>query len=108
MRREGGAFQLRLTFSNSYPNTPPRARFTSEIFHPNVYTDGTLCLDIIQDKWSPCLSISSLLMSVQSLLADPNCSSPANGAAAVMYSEHRNEYNKKVRRLAQKTLECEF
>jgi hypothetical protein len=49
--REGGVFQLRLTFLENYPEKPPRVRFTSEIFHPNVYGDGTLCMDIIQDQW---------------------------------------------------------
>lgn len=50
---EGGVYSLRLTFNDQYPEKPPRVRFTAEMFHPNVYTDGTLCLDIIQDKWSP-------------------------------------------------------
>ena len=79
---QGGMFQLRITFSESYPEKPPRVRFTSEIFHPNVYSDGTLCLDIIQDSWSPCHNICSILTSIQSLLTDPNCSSPANPEAA--------------------------
>ena len=42
---------LRMTFGEQYPK-PPRVRFTSEVFHPNVYSDGTLCMDIIQDQWS--------------------------------------------------------
>jgi ubiquitin-protein ligase len=47
-----------------------------------VYSDGTLCLDIIQDSWSPCHNICSILTSIQSLLTDPNCASPANPEAA--------------------------
>lgn len=81
-------------------------RFTSELYHPNVYADGTLCLDIIQDAWSPCHSISSILTSVQSLLSDPNCSSPANPDAAQMYTANRKDYNRRVRRIAQKSVEC--
>lgn len=44
----GGVFSLRITFTERYPDKPPRVRFTSEVFHPNVYQDGTLCMDIIQ------------------------------------------------------------
>ncbi|KAL4858291.1 3-oxoacyl-[acyl-carrier-protein] synthase 3 [Chlorella vulgaris] len=79
---EGGVFQLRITFGEHYPDKPPRVRFTSEVFHPNVYNDGTLCLDIIQEHWSPCHNICSILTSIQSLLTDPNCASPANPEAA--------------------------
>lgn len=45
---EGGIFHLKITFSESYPGKPPRVRFTSELFHPNVFKDGNICLDIIQ------------------------------------------------------------
>lgn len=48
---EGGIFSLRLQFPEAYPDKPPKVRFTCEMFHPNVYRDGTLCLDIIQDAW---------------------------------------------------------
>ena len=50
---QASAFSLRMTFGEQYPEKPPRVRFTSEVFHPNVYSDGTLCMDIIQDQWSP-------------------------------------------------------
>lgn len=102
---EGGVFTLRIMFGEDYPEKPPRVRFVSEIFHPNVYNDGTLCMDIIQDKWSPCHSISTVLMSVQSLLMDPNCASPANADAARLYETDRHSYNRRVRRIAQKTIE---
>mmetsp|Transcript_28241 Transcript_28241/g.72002 ORF Transcript_28241/g.72002 Transcript_28241/m.72002 type:complete len:157 (-) Transcript_28241:513-983(-) len=102
---EGGIFSLRITFSERYPEKPPRVRFTSEMFHPNVYSDGTLCMDIIQDQWSPCHNICTILTSIQSLLTDPNTASPANADAAQMYAGDRTAYNKKVRRLAQKSIE---
>lgn len=103
---EGGIFQLRITFSENYPDKAPRVRFTSEMFHPNVYPDGTLCMDIIQDQWSPIHNICSILTSIQSLLTDPNCASPANVEAAHTYTNDRKLYNRKIRRMAQKTVEC--
>jgi len=102
---ESGIFNLRLTFSERYPDKPPRVRFTSECYHPNVYQDGTICLDIIQDCWSPAHDVNSILTSIQSLLTDPNCASPANPEAARMYQEDRKEYNRRVRRIAQKSVE---
>eukprot|EP00877_Chromochloris_zofingiensis_P002185 jgi/Chrzof1/11968/Cz06g16130.t1 len=103
---EGGLFSLRITFTERYPDKPPRVRFTCPMFHPNVYDDGTVCLDIIQDQWSPCHNICTLLTSIRSLLNDPNTSSPANIDAANLYQKDRAAYNKRVRRLAQQTLEC--
>ncbi|KAL8450875.1 hypothetical protein Emag_002981 [Eimeria magna] len=62
---EGGTFQLELRFSNDYPNKPPHVRFLSKLFHPNVYNDGNICLDILQTQWSPIYDISAILTSIQ-------------------------------------------
>mmetsp|Transcript_40360 Transcript_40360/g.67641 ORF Transcript_40360/g.67641 Transcript_40360/m.67641 type:complete len:157 (+) Transcript_40360:199-669(+) len=102
---EGGIFSLRLTFGEQYPDKPPRVRFTSELFHPNVFNDGILCMDTIQDQWSPCHNVCTLLTSIQSLLCDPNPASPANPEAAQLFTSDRQAYNRKVRRIAQKSVE---
>lgn len=70
-----------------------------------MYPDGSLCLDIIQDMWKPIYTVDMLLTSVQSLLTDPNCDSPANPDAARVYRTNIKEYKRRVRRLAAKTLE---
>lgn len=62
-------------------------------------------MDIIQDQWSPCHSVCSILTSVQSLLTDPNPQSPANPEAAQLLTHHLADYNKRVRRIAQKSTE---
>lgn len=59
-----------------------------------VYSDGTLCMDLLQDQWSPCHNICTLLTSIQSLLTDPNCASPANPEAAQQYLKDRPAYNR--------------
>ncbi|CAI5984783.1 unnamed protein product [Closterium sp. NIES-64] len=102
---EGGIFSLRLIFSEQYPEKPPRVRFTTEVFHPNVYNDGTLCMDIIQDAWSPCHNICTILTSIQSLLTDPNPSSPANADAAQLFSNDILAYNRRVRQCVRKSLD---
>lgn len=69
---EDGSFRLTLTFTDAYPNKPPTVRFISKMFHPNIYANGELCLDILQNRWSPTYDVAAILTSVQSLLNDPN------------------------------------
>lgn len=72
---------------------------------PTVYPDGALCLDIIQNMWKPIYTVGMLLKSVQSLLTDPNCSSPANIDAAQLLTENPKEYRRRVRRIAARSVE---
>lgn len=93
---EDGTFKLTITFTEEYPNKPPTVRFVSKMFHPNVYADGGICLDILQNRWSPTYDVSAILTSIQSLLDEPNPNSPANSVAAQLYQENRREYEKRV------------
>lgn len=94
---ENGTFSLILVFDDDYPNHPPEVSFISEMYHPNVYPNGDLCLDIIKSKWSPSYDVLGILLSIQSLLNDPNNKSPANIEAAKLYDENREEYNMRVK-----------
>ncbi|ORX41192.1 ubiquitin-conjugating enzyme [Kockovaella imperatae] len=94
---EDGSFRLTLTFSDSYPNKPPTVRFVSKMFHPNIYSNGELCLDILQNRWSPTYDVAAVLTSVQSLLNDPNPQSPANVEAAQLYKDNIKEYERRVK-----------
>lgn len=98
-------FRLRLTFPDEYPMKPPKARFTCDMWHPNVYPDGTLCLDILQENWKPVYSVGTILSSIQSLLEDPNTDSPANVECSDMYLKNKKEYKRRVRRCAARTLD---
>ena len=60
-----------MTFPPEYPNKPPAVHFLSQMFHPNIYTDGRICLDILQGEWSPVYNIGSILTSIQVLQAEP-------------------------------------
>ena len=73
-------------------------------FHPNIYPDGTLCMDLIQDNWSPIYSVCSILIAIRSLLTDPNCASPANPEAAHLYQTDKKAYSRRVRRVAEKSV----
>ncbi|KAA6400199.1 MAG: putative Ubiquitin-conjugating enzyme E2 [Streblomastix strix] len=100
---ENGTFKLTLLFDNEYPNRPPIVKFASKIFHPNVYTDGSICLDILKDQWSPIYDVSAILTSIQSLLTDPNPHSPANADAARLFAVNRREYDRKVREIVEES-----
>lgn len=69
-----------------------QVRFVTPIFHPNVYVDGSICLDLLQSAWSPIYDVGSVLQSIQSLLSDPNPLSPANAEAASLYQSESSTF----------------
>uniref|UniRef100_A0A7R9USD8 E2 ubiquitin-conjugating enzyme n=1 Tax=Diacronema lutheri TaxID=2081491 RepID=A0A7R9USD8_DIALT len=104
---EDGTFRLQLEFTEDYPNKAPTVKFVTKLFHPNVYADGSICLDILQNQWSPIYDISAILTSIQSLLCDPNPNSPANSEAARLYQENRREYERKVKEIVEQSWAAE-
>ncbi|AFN83935.1 ubiquitin conjugating enzyme E2 [Encephalitozoon romaleae SJ-2008] len=94
---EGGTFSLVLAFPETYPQDPPNVRFVSEMFHPNIYPNGELCLDILNNRWSPSYDVMGVLISIQSLLNDPNTASPANTDAATLFLSNPILYAEKVK-----------
>lgn len=104
---EGGTFQLVLEFTEDYPNKPPKVKFLTQMFHPNIYNDGSICLDILSHQWSPVYDVCSILTSIQSLLCDPNVNSPANNEAAQLYTNNYQEYQARVRACVEKTIDSD-
>ena len=94
---EGGVFKISVKFPNDYPMKAPRMSFITKIWHPNIATSGGICLDILAGNWSPALRMEKVMVSIASLLTDPNCSSPMNGDAANQYKKNRKDYDKKVK-----------
>jgi len=79
---ESGIFKLELFLPEDYPMAPPKVRFLTRIYHPNIDRLGRICLDILKDKWSPALQIRTVLLSIQALLSAPNPDDPlANDVA---------------------------
>merc|ERR1712013_529578 len=91
-----------LKFPTDYPNNPPSIRFLSKVWHPNVYENGDLCVSILhppvddpqsgelpQERWNPTQNVRTIMLSVISMLNEPNTSSPANVDASVMFRKHQ-------------------
>ncbi|KAJ8435664.1 hypothetical protein Cgig2_014245 [Carnegiea gigantea] len=95
---EGTEYKLTLNFPADYPFKPPKVKFETSCFHPNVDVYGNICLDILQDKWSSAYDVRTILLSIQSLLGEPNTSSPLNTQAAALWSNQK-EYRKMVEKL---------
>jgi ubiquitin-conjugating enzyme E2 D/E len=94
---ETGSFLLQAVFSADHPFSPPVLRFQTKVYHPNIDAHGNICIDILKDKWSPVLSISKIITSIQSLLAEPNPHDPLVQESADLYLDDREQFNAKAR-----------
>ncbi|KAK2524924.1 Ube2d2 [Columba guinea] len=86
---QGGVFFLTIHFPTDYPFKPPKVAFTTRIYHPNINSNGSICLDILRSQWSPALTISKVLLSICSLLCDPNPDDPLVPEIARIYKTDR-------------------
>lgn len=105
---EGGWFQLSMSFPAEYPHKPPRVKFDHAVFHPNVYENNHICLDILDENWTPLYQVDTVLTSIRSLLNDPNINSPANVDASIAFKKYKpndpnNAYCKQVLQTMQQT-----
>jgi|TARA_Y100000992_G_C21162625_1_gene441891 ubiquitin-conjugating enzyme E2 G1 len=105
---EGGIFKGTIEFPKEYPNKPPKLIFTSNMYHPNIYSNGSVCISIlhegvdqygyesVNERWNPSQSVSTVLMSILSMLGYPNFDSPANVDASKEWKDSVDTYKKKI------------
>ena len=88
---EGGLFELELFLTDDYPMSPPKVRFLTKIYHPNVDKLGRICLDILKKNWSPALMIRTVLLSIQGLMSSPNPDDPLDAQVAQHWVQNEED-----------------
>ena len=115
---QNGYLPAELNFPDDFPNSPPSMRFLCPMFHPNIGTNGEVCISILHqpgkdifeyekesERWLPIHTVESIVISVISMLNDPNCESPLNVEANRVYMTDKEEYKKRVRRCVRKAID---
>jgi len=113
---EGGFFTAHLTFPEDYPQRPPKLKFVSDMWHPNVHKNGDVCISILhepgadkygyekpEERWLPIHTVETIMVSVISMLSDPNDESPANVDAAKQFREDKKQFKRNCLRCVRKS-----
>ena len=94
---EGGKFELQIMLPQKYPFEPPFMKFVTPPYHCNIDANGLICLDILKDKWAPVLTISKVLLSLCSLLNEPNPNSCLRADIGLLLTSNKAQHDENAR-----------
>jgi len=90
---QGGKYKLEIKIPDTYPFNPPKVRFITKIWHPNVSSvTGAICLDILKDQWAAAMTLRTVLLSIQALLAAPEPDDPQDAVVARQYQDNKTVF----------------
>merc|ERR1719217_1097717 len=90
---EGGKFAVDIVLPSDYPFVPPKMKFDTKVWHPNISSEsGAICLDILKNEWSPALTVRTALISLQALLSAPEPDDPQDAVVAKQYKDNHKEF----------------
>ncbi|XP_073844074.1 ubiquitin-conjugating enzyme E2 D2B-like [Musca autumnalis] len=103
---EEGVFMISISFGEQYPFRPPTFKFITPVYHPNIDSSGKICLDLLRmpptGSYNPAITLESILLSIQLLLANPNPDDPLQGDAADLYKSNTKLFNDTARQYVAK------
>jgi ubiquitin-conjugating enzyme E2 D/E len=91
---EGGVFNLQISYPTDYPFKPPKVRFMTKVYHPNINEAGEICLSLLKDDWFPGITTGKILLSLSGLLSLPNLDNPLVPDIATVYITDREKFNR--------------
>lgn len=107
----GGNFRVKLALAKDFPQSPPKAYFLTKIFHPNVASNGEICVNTLKKDWKPDLGIKHILLTIKCLLIVPNAESALNEEAGKLLLERYDDYSQRAKMMteihAQTSKSCE-
>lgn len=90
---EGGKFVLEIKVPETYPFNPPKVKFMTKIWHPNISSvTGAICLDILKDNWAAAMTLRTVLLSLQALLAAAEPDDPQDAVVATQYKDNHEMF----------------
>lgn len=88
-----GKFRLEILIPDSYPFIPPKVKFLTKIWHPNISSvTGAICLDILKDQWAAAMTLRTVLLSLQALMAAAEPDDPQDAVVAKQYKENHETF----------------